>query len=420
MLKKLLITTSTILSLLLLNSCGNTSEVSSTGDSNNEPKDEVITVWIPGDEVEYGFYFDMFENYKNHIEANGGTFQYSIEQQPWSDYWTKLPLEVNKGRGPDMYLAHDSYMDVLLPISKELDLGEEILETLNIKGLYTGENGKDKFVPTVLLTYVMYANTDIVGNMVDFPTNWSDFEALAKEFTNKDAGIIGYDFSFNTLEDLQYDDKVTFTKDDTIQFYDKPYLMAKKWEDEGISDYFNFGNGSPEKVFNENAVAFIHGATWMEFWAPDDVKERMVAFPVPKSNDGGYFKAVGEPTFGINKNLSDEKFEICNDIIKFMLSDEETLTNIVKANSGVANNQSIIIGYEPFTAGDAVTKSFETGKIAYSVLPSGLEDVIKSNLEGILMDYDTSSVFDNAKVNLEGVDISRLLSMEDAFRGEFK
>ncbi len=244
MLKKLLITASTIISMLALVSCGGSNK-EEAGTGNTSASEDVFTIWIPGDEVEYGFYFDMFEDYKTQVESEGGTFDYVIEQQPWSDYWTKLPLEVNKGRGPDMYLAHDSYMDVLLPISKELDLEEEVLENLNIKGLYLGENNKDKFVPTVLVTYVMFANTDAVGDITEIPATWSEFEVLAKQYTNKEAGMVGFDFSFNVLEDLYYDDKVTFTKDGEVQFYDEPFLTAKRWQDEGVTDYFNYGNGSP-------------------------------------------------------------------------------------------------------------------------------------------------------------------------------
>ncbi len=414
MLKKLkFIVPTMVATSMVLSSCGGSAEQA-------EGADDVITVWIPGDEVEYGHYYTMFENYKVYAESQGKEFNYVIEQQPWSDYWTKLPLEVNNGRGPDMYLAHDSYMDVLLPISKELDLGDEILNDLSIKGLYTGENGKDKFVPTVLLTYVMYANTDIVGDMQEFPETWEELEAEAKKYADPANGIVGFDFSFNTIEDLQYNDKVTFTKEDgTVEFYKAPYETIQRWQAEGVTDYFNYGNGSPEKSVNEGTAAFVHSATWVEFWAEEEVKNRMRAFPVPRNSEDDYVKALGEPTFGISKNVSDEKYEVCNDIIKFMLTDEATVTNIVKANSGVPNNQTITVEYEPFTAGDAVTKSFATGKTAFAVLPTGFEDVIRANVEGVLMGDDINKVFENSYINMEGIKVDRLKTMEDEFRDEF-
>ncbi len=418
MLKKLkFIVPTMVATSMVLSSCGGSEEQAAGGTAAG---DDVLTVWIPGDEVEYGHYFEVFENYKKYQESQGKEFNYVIEQQPWSDYWTKLPLEVNNGRGPDMYLAHDSYMDVLLPISKELDLGDDILNNLSIKGLYTGENGKDKFVPTVLLTYVMYANTDIVGDTTEFPKTWAELEAAAKQYTNKEKGIVGFDFSFNTIEDLQYNDKVTFTKEDgSVEFYSKPYETINRWQAEGVTDYFNYGNGSPEKSNNEGTAAFVHSATWVEFWAEDAVKARMKAFPVPRNSEDDYVKALGEPTFGISKNLSDEEYQVANDIIKFMLTDEATVTGIVKANSGIANNETITVEYEPFTAGDAVTKTFETGKTAFAVLPTGFEDVVRANVEGVLMGDDINKVFDNAYINMDGVKVDRLKTMEDEFRADF-
>ncbi len=417
--KKFKTMTSLVLSAaLILTSC--TSPKEETGGNGDSTENEVITVWIPGDEVEYGFYFDMFENYKQHIEGQGGKFEYVIEQQPWSDYWTKLPLEINNERGPDMFLAHDSYMDVLLPISKELNIDDEILNNLNVKGLYVGENGKDKFVPTVLLTYVMYANTDVVGDMTEFPTTWEELETVAKQYSDPSNNVIGLDYSFNIVEDLQYNDKVTFTNENgEVEFYEKPYETIARWEEEGISNYYNFGNGSPERTFNENSVAFIHSATWVEFWSTDEVKSRMKAFPVPRNGNDDYSKALGEPTFGISKNLSDTKYEVCNDIINFMLSDEATVTGIVKSNSGIANNKNITVTYDEFTAGDAVSKSFATDKTAFSVIPTGLEGVIRSNLEGVLMGDDINTVLENGYINLDGVKVDRLKTMEDEFRKDF-
>lgn len=413
MLRKSLIVAATSLSLVLA-SCGSDSEQS--GNTGTSQGDDTVTVWIPGDEQEYGYYYDMFENYKEHIEQQGGTFNYVIEQQPWSDYWTKLPLEVNNGRGPDMFLAHDSYMDVLLPISKELDLDSEITDNLTIKGLYTGENGKDKFVPTVLVTSVMYANTDIVGDMTEFPQTWEELDALAKQYTDNANGVIGFDYSFNILEDLQYDNKETYTENGEIVLRSSPYEKLTKWQDEGITDYYRYGNGSPEDTFNENAVAFIHGATWMEFWAPDDAKVRMKAFPVPHDNADGYQKMAGEPTFGINKNVSDEKYAVLNDLVKFMLTDEETITAIVKGNSGIANNKNIEVSYEPYTAGDAVLKTLEAREGTFVILPTSLEDIMKSNLEAVLMGTDIDSVLQDASLRTGSVNTERLSAMEEALK----
>ncbi len=412
MLKKLLLTTS-LISAILISGCsgGGNTEIN----SNNKPTNSVsdtFTVWIPGDEVEYKFYFDMFENYKSHLEAKGETFNYTIEQQPWSDYWTKLPLEVSEGRGPDMYLAHNAYMDMLLPISQELDLGNEILDKLILKGQYVGENGKDKFVPTVLVSYVMFANKELAADD-SYPTTWDELAKDAQIAMENNSGIIGFDFNYNILSDLMYNAGLSYTKDNKPIFEKQPLEELLSFEETGVSDYLMFGNGSPEEIFNQNAAAYIHGATWMEFWAPDDIKENMVAFPVPRNDgDTDLAFALTEPTFGISKNVEGERYDTLNDFVKFMLTDEKTISDIAKGNSGICNNSDIQVEYEALTAGDAVTKTFEGREIAWSVVPRDLEKLHNENLEKVITGENIEDVIKNAYVEAEKISADTLIDME--------
>jgi multiple sugar transport system substrate-binding protein len=107
---------------------------------------EEITVWIPGDEVEYSFFYNMFEEYEKMNE----NVKFKIEQQPWGDYWTKLPLELQSGRGPELFMTHTAYSDVLLPNSKELPFEvSELEENFNNPGIFLGENGRPAFIPLV-------------------------------------------------------------------------------------------------------------------------------------------------------------------------------------------------------------------------------------------------------------------------------
>ncbi len=412
---------------LILSGCSGQAPKSETPSDNSSGntsaelggKDMNFTVWIPGDETEYKFYFDMFENFKSFMEKKGESFAYTIEQQPWDDYWTKLPLEVSEGRGPDIFLAHDAYMDVLMPISKELDLGENLLNSLKIKGIYTGENNKDIFVPTVLVSYVMFANKELTGLSDTYPKSWAEVEASAKEAMGKTPGSIGIDFNFNILSDLMYSEGVPYTKDGKPQFYKEQLDFVNRWQKDGVSDYFSFGNGNPEESFYQNVTAYIHGATWMEFWAPEEIKDKIMAFPVP-SNNSNIVYALSEPTFGINKNVNDEKYKVLNEFVKFMLTDEATNSAIVKGNSGIPNNTDIIVSYEPFTAGDAVLKSFENKTVAFAVIPRNLEKIYKSNMEKVLSGENSGKVVEEAYKEAADIDVNRLIQMEDNYRDSFK
>ncbi len=417
MLKKLVLVTG-LASMLFVAGCSNSNNGTSETLAEQDSQSQVVsdsdsyTIWIPGDEVEYKFYFDMFENYKEHMEEKGETFEYTIEQQPWSDYWTKLPLEISEGRGPDMYLAHDAYMDMLIPISQELDLGEDILSKLELKGQYLGDNGKDIFVPTVLVSYVMFANTELAADD-SYPTTWSELIEDGKVAMENNPGVIGFDYNFNILSDLLYNDGAPYTKDNAPSFEKEQLEELLNFQNVGISDYLMYGNGSPDEVFNQNAAAYIHGATWMEFWAPEEIKEKMVAFPVPRNEDDSNLAfALTEPTFGISKNVEGEKYNVLNDFVKFMLTDEKTISDIAKGNSGICNNTDITVSYEPLTAGDAVTKTFENREISWAVVPRDLEKLHKENLEKVLAGEDIDSVINNAYNEAEKISVNRLSNME--------
>lgn len=378
-----------------------------TDEDTSETGDEVITVWIPGDDVEYSFYYNMFENYKVAMEAEGKTFEYVIEQQPWGDYWTKLPLEVNNGRGPDIYYVHTAYMDSLLPLSKELTLSDETMSQLNETNLFVGENGKPVFVPTVYTSMIMFANEKIVGEVTKAPTTWEELFIESSKYNDPAKGVIGFDYSFHALWDLTYANGNLLT-DENGPIFDADALQTiVDWTNKGYVDYLGYGQGSPEESIYQDSAAYIYGAGWMEFWAPEGAE--LYAFPVP-----GVTTSNTELSYGISKNVSDNKYAVLNDFVQFMLTDEQTVTDIVKGNSGASNNNRITINYEPGSAGYAVQQSYDSGLTNLVVVPSGLETVYKTMLESALIGDSVEQVIEDAQLSSEGVDVSNLHKMEQA------
>lgn len=379
--------------------------------SNEQTENMQIKVWIPGDEQEYGFYFNMFEEYKSVLESQGKTFDYEIEQQPWGDYWTKLPLEINNGRGPDLFLAHVAYADVIIPIARELSLSKETLDLFKVSNLYLGENGKPLFIPTVFVSKIMYADSGIVGELQTYPNTWDELISMSTTYSNSDKGIIGFDFPFHILWDFAYQNGLKLTNNQGAVFTDVGLNKVLEWTKLGAVDYLKFGNGSPENSLNEGTAAFIYGEPWMEFWASDEVKSRIRAFPVP----GGKTHNSAELSFGISKNASEKKYEMLNDFIKFMLTDTKTITSIVKGNSGVPNNKKISVSYKPFTAGDAVLKTFEQNSSFLSVPPRGLETIYAKMLESVVSGKLPAQAIKEAEIEAADIDVSRLYMMESEF-----
>ena len=400
--------------------CGNGksegTDTSTEGDTSStqqkEPtqeSDEVdeIVVWIPGDDVEYSFYYNMFENYKIAMEAEGKTFNYVIEQQPWGDYFTKLPLEINNGRGPDIYYTHTAYMDTLGPISRELNLSDNTLDQLSTTDMYLGESGKPLVVPTVFTSMIMYANEKIVGEVEKAPTTWDELFAESSKYTDADKGIIGYDYSFHMLFDLAYQEGERLTDENGAVFSEKALQQVIDWTNEGYMDYLTYGQNSPEDSLYQDSAAFIYGAGWMEFWAPEDAQ--LYAFPVP-----GTTTAFAELTFGISKNVSEPKYEVLNNFVEFMLTDEATVSDIVKGNSGAPNNTMVDITYEEGTAGHAVLQAYNSGDAKVVIVPSSLEKVYRTMLEAALTGVSVEDAIEQAKMDAQSIDVSSLHKMEQA------
>ncbi len=388
------------------NSDTNSTETEENTNASNSLEEEIV-VWIPGDDVEYSFYYNMFENYKSAMEAEGKTFNYVIEQQPWGDYFTKLPLEVNNGRGPDIFYVHTAYMDTLGPISKELNLSEETMSQLTTTDMYLGDNGKPIVVPTLFTSMIMYANKKIVGEMESIPSTWDEFFAESVKYNDPANGIIGYDYSFHMLYDLAYQAGERLTDENGAVFSEQALQQVVDWTDAGYMDYLTYGQNSPEDTLYQDSAAFIYGAGWMEFWAPEE--SELHAFPVP-----GITNAFAELTFGISKNVSDEKYEVLNDFVEFMLTDEETVTAIVKGNSGAANNTNVDIVYEEGTAGYAVQQAYNSGNAKVVIVPSSLEQVYRTMLESALTGVPVAEAVAEAKISAESIDVSELHQMEQA------
>ncbi len=382
-------------------------------------KEDVVTVWIPGDEVEYGFYFDALSSYHAKMESEGKTFDYVIEQQPWSDYWVKLPLEVNNKRGPDLFLTHWAYDVNLRGISKELSLTPAEKALFDVVDLYPGPNGEPVYIPTVFVSKVMYVNRDLAPNFdVEKAGTWDGFISELKKLVpgsgSPDAlpeGIIPFQYEFQTLYDLRYAQGKTFTDADGNPTLDATGLdVLKRFDDLGITSYLEREGADTE--LNNATAAVVYGEPWMEFWASPEVKDSIEAFPVP----GGTTTKALELSFGINKNVSQERFEMLQGFVKYMLMDKKVNASIVKGSSGTPNLKGLEIDYEPGTAGYA---NMQTGNALLLTPPAVFEDVIKGLIgdwEGIGGTKSLTQVVKDANTAAAALDLSGLAAQEDVFR----
>ncbi|MGD6730469.1 MAG: ABC transporter substrate-binding protein [Pleomorphochaeta sp.] len=391
----------------------------SSGEKENSKEDMKITVWIPGDEEEYGFYFEALASFKEKMENEGKSFDYVIEQQPWGDYWTKLPLEVNNKRGPDLFLTHPAYDENIRGISKELSLSDAEKAKFAVTDLYLGPNGEPVYIPTTFVSKVMYVNRALAPN---FNTanckTWDGFvkelEKLLPNSGSADAlaeGIIPFQYSYHMLYDLRYNSGKTFTnRSGNPTLDDTGFDFLKSLDDKGVTNYV--ARESAEDELNNATAAVVYGEPWMEFWASDKVKDVIEAFPVP----GKHTTKALELSFGINKNISGAKYELLNEYVKFMLMDKDTITSIVKGSSGTPNLKGLVVDYKAGTAGAANVNTSN----ALLFLPSQPFEVIVKNLmadwEGLGSTKTREETVKNANYAASQIDLNVIKVQEDLYR----
>lgn len=392
--------------------------VITVGAAASEAEVEEITVWIPGDEVEYSFYYNMFEKYE---EVNENV-KFKIEQQPWGDYWTKLPLELQSGRGPELFMAHTAYSDVLLPNAKELPFEvDELKENFKNPDLFLGENGRPAFIPLVFYGAVMYYNVDHWQEAgldeSDIPETWNELEAVAKKLTIRDGNKIvraGFDYStWYTLADLIYQQGYGLVDQNSETTIDseagvKVLKRIKSWEDDlKISDY-TLGDGSPEDSFLRYQASIIYGHAWMDNWlSSTDEELNFKAFPIPVWDQDSpvITRADMELTFGINQNVNEKQYQILTDFTKFVLNNDQVMLEIANGFSGISSRKDLVdMGADNSTI-EAIKAQMD--KMIPMVLPGEYETVIKQVIEEVaVMDIPIEEALNNAvrKLSLSNLD----------------
>lgn len=387
---------SLFMAILLLTGCS----------SGTASTDVEMEFWIPGAEDEYGFYYDAARQYSE--EHEGVTI--TPVQQPWGDYWTKLPLEIQNGRGPGLFITHTSYSDVLAPISAELEMTTGDLEALGYSNtdLYLGENGNPMFIPVLYAPNVVYYNKTMWSEAglteEDIPTSWDQLAKLSEQLENTDSKVIGFDYSFHVLYDLTIQAGEQLVNDDDTANFSKDALnKILSWEEAGVTNYMSYGAGSPEESFLQGAAAMIYGQPWMANYFSNTMPDlEFGAFEMPAIEGSDvHVTSQAELSPGINKNLDEEQMAVAQDFMNWMLSDEDVMLSIAEGNNAASSNSNYLAdqNYEQSSAGAAAVSTIENGNDMFVVIPSTLEDAYKVLVESVIANDGASIDSDIEKAN---------------------
>lgn len=376
-----------------------------------------------GEDIEIEFWYwtgasDLFKSVVNQYTAIHPNVKITLVENPYDDYWTKLPLALQGSNGPAIFNVHNSHHENLINYLAPYDIPVEDLEEDFVGVSAHVIDGKVYYIDYGMMTATMYYNKAMWSaaglTEADIPTTWDQFREVAKKLTIRDekGELIQAGFSFNggaqgDVLGMQYqygqnlfteDGKVTFNNDAIKTVVQR---MKDIYEVDGSGDY-NFGNNSGDN-FGQGMIAmylgwgFMHGlfqALWPE--------TEFGSFEIPTPTEDvpyAYHRYNGESTFGINKNAPADQQAVAQDIVRFFLANDQLQKEFVLANSifpakkSLANDSDILS-----VSSIAVLANHIDRYIWPGPMPSAVENNMKIALENIFYNgEDVEAALQNAE-----------------------
>lgn len=336
---------------------GNTLKYDTSVPVNNGEKME-LTLWTDPEPQPY------FEEIAEKYHAIHPNVTIKVVSQPWSDYWTKLPLALDAGNGPDLYRGHGAQIPNLEQYSYELP--EDIFPRDQIaedfpqyeSAVY---NGKLYTIPLGITTGAgIYYNKDMWAEAglteADIPTTWEQFEAVANKLVKKDdkGNITQYGFSVDHafegfITTMNYSAGVAAFKEDLFTYNldnDVTYEnieMMKRWKNE----FMMYSDGDAEDEFGHGQVAMIGHWNWVAGYFNETYPDVNWGFFLIPTKDGkepvAYDRIDMEWTMGICAK-DEAKRAVSFDLLKFYACEQNSYLDhaarigVLCANKNLAND----------------------------------------------------------------------------------
>lgn len=310
-----------------------------------------------GEDIEIELWYwtgaaNLFEKLANQYMEIHPNVTIKLVENPWDDYWTKLPLLLQGNDGPAIFNMHNGQHDNMIGYMAAYDIPVE-----DLKAEFTGVaghliDGKIYYTDYGLMTATVYYNTDMWAAAgltdADIPKTWDEFREVAKKLTIRDesGNLIQAGFSYNggiqgDVLGMQYQyGQNLFTEDGKVTLNnDAMKTVITRLKDmyvvDGICDY-TFGNNSGDN-FGQGMIAMYLGWGFMTNSFKTNFPEtNFSCFEIPTPTAEvpyAMHRYNGESTFGVNKNAPAEEQAIAQDIIRFFFANDEIQKDFCLANS---------------------------------------------------------------------------------------
>lgn len=145
-----------------------------------------------GEDIAIEFWYwtgaaNLFQAVVDEYTAIHPNVKITLVENPYEDYWTKLPLALQGTDGPATFNVHNSYHENLIGYLAPYDIPLEDLEA-DFVGVSAHEiDGNVYYTDYGMMTATMYYNKamwDAAGlTEADIPKTWDQFREVAKKLT---------------------------------------------------------------------------------------------------------------------------------------------------------------------------------------------------------------------------------------------
>ena len=326
----------------------------------NGGKDITVELWEWGSD-------ELFQEIIDGYTAIHPNVTINLVNNPWEDYWTKLPLALDGENGPAIFNIHNSYHENLINYMAPLEIPLE-----DLQADFTGVDahvidGEVYYIDYGIMTGSVYYNKDMweaAGlTEADIPKTWDEMREVAKKLTIKEGDTIiqaglnfNDDFHQNYLLGLNYQLGENLFEEDgvtpkvnsdamkqvmqmLVDMYEVDGIGSKDFGEKGAD---SFGQGQSAMVIQWGHYYNTLQTTW------SDINFGVFEIPTFDGNPYAYNRYNGESTFGVNKNAPEDQQAVAQDFIKYFLANDDAQVafnlamSIFPAKKSLADNEKIL------------------------------------------------------------------------------
>lgn len=347
-----------------------------------------LDLWVPEGVGDYGKWVEAFNKENPHITI-------VLKQEKWDEYWVKLPLGLEVGKGPDLFYQNTGYLGSTLKYSMAYE--SDVISKADFMTSY-GEleahfiEGKLYYIPMGYYTGSLYYNRKLFEQggykIEDLPKTWKELSRFGGQVAIRGSEVhLGWALNYQQGMPM-------FTEGDepninnsimknSIYIMDKLYKGKKGPEDFKMGHaLFYYGTGRHYNDFKESLkedVGILRDPLYDEKTQVVDVK-------------------FVEVSPGINKNVKKKEKEAAIAFVKYITKKEQLLIAYCKNNGIVPARHGLLASQE--LSGDplmALQGSYMKECIYPGPLPQEYDQVFEELYENLYKGVDLDATLSQAQ-----------------------